>query len=217
MANPRVLTSFTKATDDSLKVTAGSVLNGLTGNPVFPNPTVSLTTLETAITDFSDALVEQEQGGSMATAAKKNKRETLVRILRRLASYVEDNCDGNLAALLSSGFAAASTSRVQAHLAAPFILRLLNGHTGQLLVKLRKPIANAKCYELRYVVVAPLGAGQGADGTPGPWQSGDLCSNSRALALNGLTPGTTYNVQIRAIGGSTGQSDWSPLTSHMSL
>ena len=146
MANPRVLTSFTKATDDSLKVTAGSVLNGLTGNPVFPNPTVPLTTLETAITDFSDALVEQEQGGSMATAAKKNKRETLVRILRRLASYVEDNCDGNLAALLSSGFAAASTSRVQAHLAAPFILRLLNGNTGQLLVKLREPIAHAKCY-----------------------------------------------------------------------
>ena len=210
MANPRVLTSFTKATDDSLKVTAGSVLNGLTGNPVFPNPTVSLTTLETAITDFSDALVEQEQGGSMATAAKKNKRETLVRILRRLASYVEDNCDGNLAALLSSGFAAASTSRVQAHLAAPFILRLLNGNTGQLLVKLRKPIANAKCYELRYAAV-------GADGTPGPWQNGGLNSNSRALALNGLTPGTMYNVQIRAIGGSTGQSDWSPITSHMSL
>ena len=35
--------------------------------------------------------------------------------------------------------------------------------------------------------------------------------------MTNLTPGTNYNIQIRAIGGSTGQSDWSALTSHMSL
>ena len=210
MANPRVLTSFTKAPDLSLKVVANVVLTGLTGNPAFPNPTVPLPALQAAIDAYSDALVAQEQGGTIATAAKKNKREALVKLLRQLASYVEDNCNGSLTALLSSGFTAASTSHVQAHLAAPSILRLLNGNTGQLLVKLRKPIANAKCYELRYAAV-------NADGSNGPWQNGGLNSNSRALALNNLTPGTSYIVQIRAIGGSTGYSDWSNATSHMSL
>ena len=210
MVNLRVLTNFSRAADAPLKVIAESIHQGLTGNSAFPNPTVPLPALEAAINAFADALVAQEQGGTMATADKKNKRETLVRLLRRLASYVEDNCDGNLAALLSSGFTAASTSHVQAHLAAPFILRLINGNTGQLLVKLREPIANAKCYELRYAAL-------GADGSPGPWQSGGLLSNSRALALNGLTPGTSYQVEVRAIGGSTGYSDWSATTSHMSL
>ena len=210
MANPRVLTSFTKATDGALKGAAGAVLTGLTGNAAYPDSPVPLTALATAISEYSDALIAQEQGGTQATAVKKAKREALVSLLRRLASYVEDNCNGNLATLLTSGFTAASTSRVQAHLPAPFILRLLNGHTGQLLVKLREPIANARCYELRYAVV-------GADGTPGPWQNGGLIGNSRALALNGLTPGTNYLVEARAVGGSTGYSDWSDTTGHMSL
>ena len=208
--HPRVLTSFTKATDNSLKVFASSVLNGLTGNTAFPNPIVPLTTLEPAITAFSDALVAQEQGGTLATADKNNKRDALVTLLRKLAGYVEDNCDGNLATLLSSGFVAVNTSRAQSPLPAPFIIQIFNGNTGQLLVRLREPIANAKCYELRYAVI-------GADNSPGPWQNAGLNSNSRALALNGLTPGTSYIVQVRAVGGSTGYSDWSDATSHMSL
>ena len=207
---PRVLVSFDRAADNSLKAFADAIHIGLTGNPSFPNPPVSLSDLQIAITDFSDALVAQEQGGTVATAAKKTKREALVTLMRKLAGYVEDNCNGSLTALLSSGFTAVSTSHTQTPLAVPFIVRSLNGHTGQLLLKLREPIANAKCYELRYAAI-------GADGTPGPWQNGGLSSNSRGLALNGLTPGTSYNIQVRAIGGSTGQSDWSALTSHMSL
>ena len=208
--HPRVLTSFTKATDNSLKVFASSVLNGLTGHPAFPNPPVPLTTLESAITAFSDARVAQEQGGTLATAEKKNKRDALVTLLRKLASYVQDNCDGNLATLLSSGFTAANTSRAQSPLPAPFIIQIFTVNTGQLLVKLRESIANAKCYEFRYAAV-------GADGSVGPWQNGGLNSNSRALALNGLIPGTRYIIQVRAIGGSTGYSDWSDLVRHMSL
>ena len=209
-SNPRVLTNFTKATDNSLKAFADSIHQGLTGNPAFPNPPVSLSELAAAIADYRDAQVAQEQGGTLATAIKNAKRDALVTLLRTLANYVEANCAGTLATLLSSGFTAASTSRAQTPVAVPFILRLLNGHTGELLVKLREPIAHAKCYEMRYAAL-------GADGAPGPWQSGNLLTNSRALALNGLTPGTTYNIQVRAIGGSTGQSDWSALTSHMSL
>jgi chitodextrinase len=34
-------------------------------------------------------------------------------------------------------------------------------------------------------------------------------TNSRAISINGLTPGTTYMFEVRAGGGSTGYSDWS--------
>jgi len=36
-------------------------------------------------------------------------------------------------------------------------------------------------------------------------------------AINGLTAGTNYSIEVRAIGGSTGYSDWSDPVSHMSL
>ena len=39
----------------------------------------------------------------------------------------------------------------------------------------------------------------------------------RTIPLNGLTPGGMYQVQFRAIGGSTGASGWSDPTSHRSL
>ena len=91
----------------------------------------------------------------------------------------------------------------------PRIVSSENGTTGQLLVKVT-PSANARCYEVRFAVI-------GTGGTPGPWQSGGLSSNSRSMPLNGLTPGTSYSVQVRAVGGSTGYSDWSDPVSHMSL
>jgi len=37
------------------------------------------------------------------------------------------------------------------------------------------------------------------------------------MPLNGLTPGTNYSLDVRAVGGSTGYSDWSDPVSHMSL
>ena len=67
-----------------------------------------------------------------------------------------------------------------------------------------------KAYEVRYAALAPGGA-------PGPWQSGGLFTNSRSMPVNNLTPGTNYSFQVRAIGGSTGYSDWCDAVSHMSL
>ena len=113
-----------------------------------------------------------------------------------------------MATLLSSGFEAVSTNRSQTPLPPPSIRSLDNGNSGQLLVKVT-PIANSRAYEVRYAAVS--------GGTPGPWQSGGLFTNSRAMSINGLTPGTIYQMQVRAIGGSTGYSDWSDPVSHMSL
>ncbi len=37
------------------------------------------------------------------------------------------------------------------------------------------------------------------------------------MVIPDLIPGTTYTLQARAIGGSTGYSDWSDPVSHMSM
>lgn len=48
-------------------------------------------------------------------------------------------------------------------------------------------------------------------------QNGGLFTNSRNMPINALTPGGNYQFQVRAVGGSTGYSDWSDPVSHMSL
>lgn len=81
--------------------------------------------------------------------------------------------------------------------------------TCQLIVRVG-PVANAKCYEVRYALIAPGGA-------LGPWQSGGLHTSSSSMPIGHLTPGGNYQFQVRAVGGSTGYSDWSDPVSHMSL
>jgi len=56
-----------------------------------------------------------------------------------------------------------------------------------------------------------------AAGTLGPRQSGGHFTGSRSIRISGLTPGGLYEIQIRAIGGSTGTSDWSDPKQHRSL
>ena len=69
---------------------------------------------------------------------------------------------------------------------------------------------NAKTYEVRIAEVT-------SGGTNDPWEHTVTCPNTRAIPITGLTPGVIYNVQVRAIGGSTGYSGWSDPSSHMSL
>ena len=47
------------------------------------------------------------------------------------------------------------------------------------------------------------------------WKNAGVFTKSRGVLLDNLTPGTTYDVQARAVGGATGYSDWSDPVSHM--
>ena len=43
----------------------------------------------------------------------------------------------------------------------------------------------------------------------GAWTTVKFSTQARTITLTGLTTGTVYQVRARALGGSTGQSDWS--------
>jgi hypothetical protein len=47
--------------------------------------------------------------------------------------------------------------------------------------------------------------------------SAGLYTDSRAIAINGFGAGQTNKLGVRAIGGSTGYSDWSDSGEHMSM
>ncbi len=198
----RVNLGFATTTDTGLDDFTEGVLLKLYGHASYPSPPVTSAALTTAKNNFSAANAAAALGGPAQTAEKENKRGILIALLRQLALYVEENHGNDLAVLLGSGFLASSTNRSQAALPAPTIKKIRPGLSGQLLVSVGV-IPNAKCYELRYALIGP-------DGTPGPWQQPPAPStNTRALSATGLTPGAEYKFQVRAIGGTTGASDWS--------
>lgn len=205
----RALTGFKGQTDQQIIATAGAVLKGLSGNPAFPSPPGELAALQSAFDELNAAIAAQPHGGAAATAHKNDKRDTLIALLRKLAHYAQDNCGNNLAAFLSSGFLAATNNRTRLPLEKPSIVSVDNGNSTELVLKVNR-VDRARSYEVRFAAVT-------ADGTLGPWQFAGTFTNSRAITVSGLAPGTNYAFQVRAVGGSTGYSDWSNPVSHMSL
>ena len=140
---------------------------------------------------------------------KNNKRAALVSLLRILAAYVQQTTNTNLAVLLSSGFDAVSTNRAQKPLDPPTITDIVNSLATELIVKV-EVVPNARNYETRFAL-APAGQPQG------PWQDGGLNSKARDMPISPLIPGQNYIFQVRAMGGSTGASDWSNPVGHMCM
>ena len=206
----RVALGFTQQTDHQLEELAGAVLAGMTGNKAYPSPPVDLATLHTALTDFTTAIAAQVTGGKHATSDKNSKRHALIVILRKLASYVQGNCNDDQTVLLSSGFQVPATGvrRPQVNLSKPVFSGVDNGHTTQLVLKVKKD-PNARAYDLRIATIT--------GDTTGPWQGAGVFTGPRVMTVINLTPATKYAFQVRAVGKGNVYSDWSDPVSHMCM
>ena len=153
----RVNLGFANAPDHTLEEIAGAVSENLYGDAAYPTPPVTQAALDASLTAFTNAIAVQAQGGTAATADKHNKREALIGLLRQLAGYVQETHGNDLAVLLSSGFEAVSTNRASSPLAKPRIKDILNGNSGQLILR-GTPVANARCFEVRYAAIGAGGA-----------------------------------------------------------
>lgn len=215
MPQLRVQLGFSNAADHSVEERAGEVLAGLYASPLWnpvppaPEPPVTSAALEAAKEAFGHAIATADMGGPPDTAEKNNKREELVTLLRQLAGFVQEHHGNDLAKLLATGFEAVSTNRTSVPLEKPNILDIDHANSGQAKVRVGV-VRNARNYEVQYALV-------GAGGTPGPWQSAGIYSSSRTMLVTGLTPGAEYQFRVRALGGSTGTSDWSDTRSFRSL
>ena len=109
----RVSLAFARLPDKELDNLTLGVKDALTANAAYPTPPVTLANLETARTDFEQKIAQAASGGPPDTAVKNNSRQALLGMLRQIASYVQINCNNDMATLLSSGFQAMSTNRAQ--------------------------------------------------------------------------------------------------------
>jgi hypothetical protein len=203
MAN-KVSLGFARLSDAELDNFAQGVIDAINGNATYPTPPVTVANLQTGTSDFTAKVAAALIGGPQDTAAKNNSRQILLGMLRQVASYVQIKCNDDLELLLSSGFQAQSTNRASAPLERPHGLAIKNGSTGQLIASIA-PVKNTSLYEGRIKA------------SDGDWMPSIFTGDSQHIIFDGLTPGKTYTIQVRALGGSTGQSDWSDPSSHMSL
>jgi hypothetical protein len=200
--NYKVSYSFVSLPDTAIADFTDTIINSLTGNAGLPTTPVALPLLATQKTEYLVKLAATAQGGTLATAEKNAAREVLVGSLRQLAAYVQSMAGNDLTLLLSSGFQPTSTNRAQTPLPKPVVLGVENGVSGQLVMRVQ-PMANARAFEQQF-----------KNGTGG-WQPGGIATQARRIEVDNLTPGNTYMVQSRAIGGSTGYSEWSDPVSHI--
>ena len=204
MITYRTSLAFARLADASLNSFTENVIARLTGNPSFPTPIVSLGSLTAAQVAFNNAIGVASQGGRVATATKNAERETVLALLRQEAAYVQSVAGEDLPMLLTSGFEAVSTTRTRIILPQPVVERVENPQSTKLGLRLQ-PVPTARAYEVRI-----------SYGTTG-WQAVGIFTYSRPILIESLTPGTTYTLQARAIGGTTGYSDWSDPVSHMAM
>jgi hypothetical protein len=208
----RVYLGVFRSPDQEFSQCALGVIEGMDGNPNFPNPPVPLkppsptggpTDLTTLNDSFTAACVAAASGGTQLTADKNQKRALLEDAMHTLAMYVQGIARYDLAMMLSSGFEACSTNHASVPLTKPSIVAIVNETSGQLLVR-GQSVLNARSYQ----------AQMSADGGK-TWQEMGDYTGARRIVLAPVTPGTVYTVRIRAVGGSTIHSDWSDPSSHI--
>jgi hypothetical protein len=198
----RVSHAFVQFADGRLGDFANGVVIGLGDVPAFAGAPVSPTALGALRTTYLERLAAMVNGGKLATAEKNVARAALIAALRQDASYVQTLAATDLPLLLSSGYNSVSTNRTSAPLIKPTITNVDNFQSTKLMVAAAAD-ANTKSQELRY-----------RTGT-NPYQSGGVHTKPTRMLLEDVIPGTTYELQTRSVGGSTGYSDWSDPVSHM--
>ena len=198
----KAVLDFTKKTPEQLLAQGYTILKALTGNVSFPNPPLDLAVFKTLLDAFSVAIGDAKDGSKKAITYRNQIGEEIVQTLRLVALYVELNCKGDMNIFLTSGLTPRSATRTPSQALAPtFLTGVTQGISGQLLAMI-KAVRGAKNYQLR---IGQVGAG-GA--TPTSWTIETVPNARTAAALNGLTPGTTYAIQVRAY-GPLGYTEWS--------
>jgi hypothetical protein len=181
------------------------VMTGCTDNAAdFPDLPFTVAQLKAGRDALVAAQSDMDQGGSKATAKRDAAWDALLAMLRKDATYVQLVASDDLVKLRSSGFSEVSTNRSSSPLDTPSITAIDNGATKELIIR-AMAVANAVSYEIRYCVAN------------GPWTDAGTFRQARRNVIDGLTPGTVYTFQIRAVGGSDGYSGWSDPVSHMSM
>lgn len=213
MATPKIhriraIVGFTGAKPSDVVTRATNVLNGTYGNLNYPTPPVDQPTFKSGIDALTAGIALANGGSKKDIVAMHKQMEAVVKMYRQLATYVEANCKDDMQIFTSSGFQPVIFSKTASQpLAIPSIKKIDQGSTGQLLVRITS-VVGAKSYEMRYGAVV--------NGVTATWTTVPVPLVKSAVSVPGLTPGTMYAFQVRAL-GPLGYTDYSDSATRMAI
>jgi hypothetical protein len=207
----RVKLTYAGLPDKDVATQGVAVVDGMTNNPKFVNPPIKPEDLKAQVETYASLIAAAADGSKKAIIERKKQRAIVVKMLRQLGHWVEANCNDDPAILKSSGFQQQATPvrTPPQPLAGPPSFKVENGPNSGEAIMRGKPVLKAVSYTPRY-------AAMGSDGKPGSWTELPPVTVIRAITVKGLTPGTTYAFQMRAL-GRAGYTDWSDSVNRMSM
>src|SRR5215467_12751150 len=154
---------FKKATAGDVLARGNAVLAGLyIDKDDYTSPPIDEATLKSQLDALSAAISAALDGGRKAIAAREHQKGVVIKSLRQLGHYVEENCKDDMTTFLKSGFQPVSSTRTVGTPASEWFRKIVAGkNSGQLEVSLMAH-ADAISYLLRWAAVS-----QG--GSPGTW------------------------------------------------
>lgn len=200
MKMQRISTSFSYFTDANFEQKAEYILEQMNGNASFATPQPSLADVQTAVTAYSQALVEAAGQDRTLVAFKNEARRELEVLLGKLGMYVMNIALGNVAMLTSSGFTLLKSSE-PLYIENPGNVTITNGVTSGELVVAVVSVKGAKSY------LHQIATEQPTENTE--WES--TASSRSKFTYSNLQPGKQYWVRI-AVVGSRGQIAYSPVS-----
>jgi hypothetical protein len=206
----KALLNFTVKMPEQLLAQGYGILKEFTGNLNFPNPPVDLNDLKAKLDAFALQIADAKDGGKKAISLRDHAGAEIVRMLKVLAFYAELNCKDDVNIFRTSGFTPRSATRTPPQPTEPTtVVSVDQGVSGEFHVTM-KHSRNAKNYQARSGQVGPGGA------TPTLWTIVTVPNSRNPALINGLTPGTTYAIQVRAY-GKLGYSEWSDSAVRMAI
>jgi uncharacterized protein (DUF3084 family) len=179
-------------------VKASHVVEQMTGNVHFPDPSPALVAITSANDSYKLALNKMENGTREDTVVKNNCRKIVENLLKQETDYVQQVSNGEEAIILSSGFDVAKKPTVVGPLAKATGLEVnVGSNKGSIIVDC-DVVEHAAFYEYEYT---------DAPSTPNSvWLK--KTSTKHKVLIEGLTSGKQYVFRV-AGAGSDSSRNWS--------
>jgi hypothetical protein len=205
----QVKLELSRRSDADLAAFAESNVTAMEGNPNFPTPTPPAPAFRTALTDFEDILAQLDILRSQTvnlTNQKNRVRANLENLFTQRGQYVQLVSNGDPDVIASAALPMRRPPTPVGQLPWPLSLEVNQSNAvGELLLKWAA-VSGAKGYLLQCAEVV--------EGQARVWVNA-YTGGKPTSAQKPLTPGKVYEFRVAALGGSTGQSDWSPVVSRM--
>lgn len=186
MKKSKITIALYKLSDANLQVKTEHIIQCLTNNEYFSTPSPPIAEVKVALKEFIDANAIALNRSKLDVSIKNDKRQALLFILKKLATYVQTEGEDNETALISSGFTLQKISEPIGVLPKPNNFKVSPTHPGAIKVSIDK-VYGATMYLYEYRIKGKTA-----------WQG--ITDTRTSTTFTNLNNVTEYEFRVVALG-----------------